>query len=174
MYRFNAFSGNVNTVNLITFTTRVGIYNFERISTSNLGREINPKEFIEVWKDASLRLILKEKGRNQLCLPWCWLQTGGWDILEKKGVNWEIVKWHRGLKYLCTLVFVFRENFMQNLSSFLLFFLFLFLNFSVFPNYGSNSWTKYTIRLFLMCLKERGALEFVLSDRSVNDVTWER
>ena len=85
MYRFNAFSGNVNTVNLITFTTRVGIYNFERISTSNLGREINPKEFIEVWKDASLRLILKEKGRNQLCLPWCWLQTGGWDILEKKG-----------------------------------------------------------------------------------------
>ena len=29
-----------------------------------------PREFIEIWKDVSLRLILKGKGDNQDCLTW--------------------------------------------------------------------------------------------------------
>ena len=43
--RLNVFSDNVNSTN----------------STSILER-YNPKEFKEIWKDVSLRLILKEKG----------------------------------------------------------------------------------------------------------------
>ena len=40
-----------------------------------------------MWKDVSVRLILKDKGGNQYCLPFCWFYSEGWDILEKKGVT---------------------------------------------------------------------------------------
>ena len=34
--------------------------------------EINPKEFKELWNDASLRLIFKDKGGKKHYLPICW------------------------------------------------------------------------------------------------------
>ena len=40
-------------------------------STSILDRQ-NLKEFKKIWKDVSLRLILKDKGGKQHCLPVCW------------------------------------------------------------------------------------------------------
>ena len=35
------------------------------------GRQ-SPREFLEIWKDVSLRLIVKDKGGNRDCLPFCW------------------------------------------------------------------------------------------------------
>ena len=32
----------------------------------------SPREFIEIWKDVSLTLILKDKGSSQDCSPFCW------------------------------------------------------------------------------------------------------
>ena len=32
----------------------------------------SPREFIDVWKDVSLRLILKDKGGKRDCLQFCW------------------------------------------------------------------------------------------------------
>ena len=72
MPRFNAFSGNVSTINLEIFpTTWWNIYKFERKFNKHSGERKSPKEFIEISKDVSLRLILKEKGGNQHCLPIC-------------------------------------------------------------------------------------------------------
>ena len=36
------------------------------------GNSQNPREFIEIRKGVSLRLILKVKGGNQDFLPFCW------------------------------------------------------------------------------------------------------
>ena len=71
MHKFNAFSGNVNTINWKFFPTHGGMYKLEKIQQA-FWREINPKEFKEIWKDASLRLILKDKGGKQYCLPICY------------------------------------------------------------------------------------------------------
>ena len=79
-------------------------------------------------------------------------------------------RWNRGLRHLFILVFGFQENFMKNLSAFILFFWwqrkewFLKALFSAIPwllnspnllNYGSESGKIYTLRLLLMCLEER-------------------
>ena len=40
-------------------------------STSILDRQ-NLKEFKKIWKDVSLRLILKDNGGKQHYLPFCW------------------------------------------------------------------------------------------------------
>ena len=44
-------------------------------------------QVFEIWEDAPLRLILKDKFGNQhyVALPFCWSWTGVWDILWKRG-----------------------------------------------------------------------------------------
>ena len=42
-------------------------------------------------KDVSLFLILKEKGGNQNCLPFCWFKPRSYDILKKEGGDLELV-----------------------------------------------------------------------------------
>ena len=42
---------------------------------------------MEIWKDVSLSLILKDKGSSQDCLPFCWFCSGSWDILKKVGLT---------------------------------------------------------------------------------------
>ena len=85
MHGFNAFSSNVSTINWKNFPTHVGIYKLET-STSILERQ-KPKEFKEIWKDVSLRLILKDKGRKKHCLPICWFKPVGLDIFENEGTS---------------------------------------------------------------------------------------
>ena len=70
MHRFNAFSRNVGTVIWKRFPTQV-----KENSTSILVRQ-NPKQFKEIWKDVSLRLILKNKGDKQHFLLICWFYPG--------------------------------------------------------------------------------------------------
>ena len=72
MPQFNAVSRNVHIINLKSFPTHGGLFKFWKNSTNVLDREIwNPKEFIEIRKDVSLKLILKDKGGNQYSLPFC-------------------------------------------------------------------------------------------------------
>ena len=123
MPRFNAFSGNVKTVNLKIFPDYDRIYRFERKFNKHSWERKNPKEFIEIWKDISLRLIWKDKGRNRHCLfPIFWILTRGLGYPRKRGGNRKSGCWNRGLRHLCTPVPRFQENFMQRLSAFLLFF----------------------------------------------------
>ena len=58
---FNAFSRNVNTINLKIFVTHGGIYNFERKRSKHSGERYSPKEFIEIWNDVFFGQILNNK-----------------------------------------------------------------------------------------------------------------
>ena len=60
MPRLNPFSRNVDNINLLNYG---GMYRFER-KFNRHSREINTKEFIEIWKDVWLRLFLKGKSCN--------------------------------------------------------------------------------------------------------------
>ena len=55
-------------------------------STSILDRDKASKEFKETWKDAFLRLILKDKGGKQHCLPFVGFNLGV-DVFSKKSEN---------------------------------------------------------------------------------------
>ena len=66
-HRFNAFSRNVNTIYWTTFSTDSGIYKLEKIQQAFW------REFVEIWKDLSMRLIFKDKGGKQPFLSLCWL-----------------------------------------------------------------------------------------------------
>ena len=65
-HRFNAFSRNVNTIYWKTFSTDSGIYKLEKIEQAFW------REFVEIWKDLSMRLTFKDKGGKQPCLSLCW------------------------------------------------------------------------------------------------------
>ena len=69
MHRFNAFY--VNTINCKIFPTYGGIYKLEN-SASILQRDKILQSLKKIWKDVSLKLILKNKGGKQHCLPFCW------------------------------------------------------------------------------------------------------
>ena len=49
----------------------------------------SPRECIEIWKDVSLRLILKDKVGNQDSLQFCWFHPKNWDIFEKYWLTWK-------------------------------------------------------------------------------------
>ena len=55
-------------------------------STSILDRDKAPKEFKETWKDAFLRLILKDKIGKQHCLSFVGFNLGV-DVFSKKSEN---------------------------------------------------------------------------------------
>ena len=61
-----------------------------------------------MWKDVSFRLILKDKGGEQYCLPFC--LPGDWDIFEKDGTLEkgcaEIEDWNTSVHF----VLGFQEN----------------------------------------------------------------
>ena len=63
-----------------------------------------PKEFKNIRKDLSLRLILKSRGIKQHCLPFCWLEPGDQDILEKEGTS---ERWFRWVPFGLALHFCF-------------------------------------------------------------------
>ena len=62
-------------------------YTSQKKFNKHSGERYNPKEFKEIWKDVSLRLILEDKGGKQHCLPISWFWTWGWDIFEKEGTS---------------------------------------------------------------------------------------
>ena len=74
MPRINAFTRNLNSINLGIFPTHGGIEKFERKFKKHSGERDKAlgSWCILVSKDVSLRLILKDKGGNQDCLPLCW------------------------------------------------------------------------------------------------------
>ena len=68
------------------FPTHGGIYKLEKIQQAlwqSLERWI-PKEFKEIWKDVSSRLILKDKGGKQHCSPFLPVLTWGLRYFCKK------------------------------------------------------------------------------------------
>ena len=71
MPRINAFSRNQYSINLKIFPTHGREQKFDRNFNKYSGERKSPREFIETWEDVSLRLILKDKGGNQDCLPFC-------------------------------------------------------------------------------------------------------
>ena len=72
-------------------------------------RDKNPEEFKEIWKDVTLRLIVKDKGGKKHCLPICWFQPVGLDIF------WENIRkrvcWNRRWRIICTLSIGFWRKF---------------------------------------------------------------
>ena len=112
----------------------------------------------------ALRLILKDKGGKQHCLPFVgsnlWL-----GILFLKREHQKRMRWNRGLRHLCILcIGVSRKFYAKVCLPFICFLvikgilkaLFSFIpwlyNFSDLPNYGSNSRKRYKLRLLPKCL----------------------
>ena len=52
-------------------------YTSYRKFSKHFGERTNSKGFKEIRKDVFLRLILKDNGGKQPCLPFCWLKSGG-------------------------------------------------------------------------------------------------
>ena len=69
MSRFNVISRNVN-INIKISPTNIQVW--EKIQQAFWRERRNLREFIEIWMDVFLRLILKDKHGNQICLPFCW------------------------------------------------------------------------------------------------------
>ena len=95
--RFNAVSRNINTIILKIFCNHGGIYKFERKSSKYSGERLSSMEFMQIWKDVSLWLVLKEKSGNQHSLPFVWFWPRNWNILgnewaKEKGY-FEIEDW---------------------------------------------------------------------------------
>ena len=101
MHRFNAFYRNVNTINWKIFPIHVGIYKSEKIKQA-FWRNKNPEDFKEIWKDVTLRVIVKDNGGKKHCLPICWFQTVGLDIFERASENAcvEIEDWGFSVHFL--------------------------------------------------------------------------
>ena len=72
MPRIISFSRNVISINLKSFSTHGGIQRFEKKFNKHSGERWNPGEFLEIWKGASLGLILKDLSSNEDCVPFCW------------------------------------------------------------------------------------------------------
>ena len=118
MSTFNTFSSNVNKIKFGIIHTHSKIYKLEKKFNKDSGERWSPEEFINIWMDVSLRLILKDKSRNQHCFPFCYfvISNLGVVISLKKRVNRKRLRWSWGSRHLCKLVF--QENFMQSLSTF--------------------------------------------------------
>ena len=68
--RFSALFGNINTTNLnFFFNTWWNIKVWEKIQLSFWRERKSSRDFIEIWKDVSFQLILKDG--NQHFLPFC-------------------------------------------------------------------------------------------------------
>ena len=95
MPRFDAISRNVNTIDLKMFPTHDGINKLEKFQHP-FWRD---KTLKEIWKEVSLRKILKNKGGKQHCL----VLTLGLRYLWKRGNIRKWLYWNRGLRHLCML-----------------------------------------------------------------------
>ena len=112
----------------------------------------------------ALRLILKDKGGKQHCLPFVGSNLGV-EIFLKKREHQKRMRWSRGLRHLCILCigvlrkfcakvyqlfncFLVIKRILKALSSFIPW----LLNFSDLPNYRSNSRKRYTLTLLSKCL----------------------
>ena len=110
----NEFSSNLNSVNLKIFPR----------SWWGTRWKINPNQSLELWKDLSLRLMVKRFQRLSLVqFPSCWPWTG---VLiyhlkskhNKKGTEFEKEPLHTlplGLGILCKAVLLFLNMFSSNL-----------------------------------------------------------
>ena len=106
-----------------------------------------------MWKDVSLRLILKDKCGKQHRLLFCWF------FFWKRGSVRKRVRWNRGFRHLCRLRIGVLENSMQSRTVFLLFFGNIpnsksswLLNSCDLLSYGSNLRKRYILRLLSMCV----------------------
>ena len=111
----------------------------------------------------TLRLILKDKGGKQHCLPFVGSNLGVEIFLKKrehqKRMHWNRIEAplyisYRGFKkILCKACLLFNcflviKGILKALFSFIP----LLLNFSDLPRYGSNLSKRYTLRLLSKCL----------------------
>ena len=168
--KLNAFSRKVNNINLKNFSyIWWSIQVWEKIQ-QGFWREVKPKEFIDIWKNVSLRQILKDKGGSDL-IPWELRYP--W----KRGGNRNQGRWNRRLSHLCTLALEFQKTFLQNLAFFNFFFgdkkrisskscsfIPRLLN-SDLPSYGPNLRKWYTLSLLSICLEKMAVLEVILPGR---------
>ena len=71
------------------------------------GNKWSPNEFIEIWKDVSLMLILSNQGGNRYYVYDFVDPELGVEIFFKKQSNRKMGHWfwNRGLRQLCTLVY---------------------------------------------------------------------
>ena len=167
----NAFSSNLNTLNLNIFPNICGIYRLQRKFKKNSIDRQSPKGSIKISEDI---LEVNHKGLGCLVINiinlfkfyWFWL---GSKIFFKRESElnkrcFKIVDWST----CCTLVFGVEEIYMQSLSGFLSFFwwqkritfkssLDLYFHALIIdlPSYGSESRKRYTLMLLLMCIKAR-------------------
>ena len=113
----------------------------------------------------ALRIILKDKGGKQHCLPFV-VSDLGVEIFSKKREHQKRMRWNRGLrdaplytlysgfkKILCKACLLFNcflviKRILKALFSFIPW----LLNFSDLPSYGSNLRKRYALRLLPMCL----------------------
>ena len=111
--RFNACSRNVNTTSFKIFPHLVEQTCLRENSISILERE-SPKEFIEIWKNISLRLILKGKSGIYTVYHFFDSNNLGVEIYPQKGGGRrKRVRLNRRLRHLCTLVLWFQGNIIQ-------------------------------------------------------------
>ena len=112
----------------------------------------------------ALRLIVKDKGGKQHCLPFVGFNLGV-EIFLEEGTSPKDT-WNRGLRHLCILCIGVSRKFyickaclpfncflvIKGILKALFSFIPWLLNFSDLPNYGSNSRKRYTLRLLSKCL----------------------
>ena len=125
----------------------------------------------------ALKLISRDKGSKQHCLPFVGSNLGV-EIFLKKRNHQKRMRWNRGLRHLCILWIEVSNKFYTKAC--LLFSCFLvitrilkalftfipwLLNFSDLPNYGSNSRERYILRLLSKCLLRRTLLSIGLKSR---------
>ena len=75
-----------------------------------------------MWKDVSLRLILKDKGGIYPAYHFVDSNKIRVKVSSKKGSNRKMMHWNKGLRSLCTFVLEFKGNFMQSMSAFFIVF----------------------------------------------------
>ena len=111
----------------------------------------------------ALRLIVKDKGGKQHCLPFVGFNLGV-EIFLEEGTSPKDT-WNRGLRHLCILCIGVSRKFyakacllfncflvIKRIVKALFSFIPWLLNFTDLPNYGSNSRWRYTPRLLSKCL----------------------
>ena len=113
----------------------------------------------------ALRLILKDKGGKQHCLPFADSNLEV-EIFLKKREYQKRMRWNRGLRHLCILCIGVSRKFYLLFYCFLLIkkilkalfsFIPWLLDFFDLPSHGTNSRKWYTLRLLSMCLEKSTA-----------------
>ena len=112
MYRFNAFSRNLDTIIFKFFPFHGGICKFEIKCNKLSGERIKPYVVYRYMKGCILEVI----SEGWVCLltlylPFCWSWPRVWHNLKKnKKGSRERRRWNRALRFVCTLTLDFNKT----------------------------------------------------------------